>query len=65
MKENRTNVLNDSNDPKIWVIGSKNLNADNTNPSLQIIINGNPLGGQSTTLGSGFAYWSFNTYEPW
>ncbi|MGC1931779.1 MAG: hypothetical protein WA667_22645 [Candidatus Nitrosopolaris sp.] len=30
--------------------------AKTSNPNLQIIINGNPLGSQSTRLGSGFVY---------
>jgi S1-C subfamily serine protease len=32
------------------------ITSKTTNPNLQIIINGNPLGGQSTRLGSGFVY---------
>jgi S1-C subfamily serine protease len=32
------------------------VTARTPNPNLQIIINGNPLGGQSTRLGSGFVY---------
>ncbi|MGC2680657.1 MAG: trypsin-like peptidase domain-containing protein [Candidatus Nitrosopolaris sp.] len=32
------------------------ITARTPNPNLQIIINGNPLGGQSTRLGSGFVY---------
>ncbi|HMH10092.1 MAG TPA: trypsin-like peptidase domain-containing protein [Candidatus Nitrosopolaris rasttigaisensis] len=32
------------------------ITARTPNPNLQVIINGNPLGGQSTRLGSGFVY---------
>jgi len=32
------------------------ITSKTTNPNSQIIINGNPLGGQSTRLGSGFVY---------
>jgi S1-C subfamily serine protease len=32
------------------------ITAKTPNPNLQVIINGNPLGGQSTRLGSGFVY---------
>src|SRR5437870_2913089 len=32
------------------------ITAKTSNPNLQIIINGNQLGGQSTRLGSGFVY---------